>query len=85
MPVTPITARFKLLAEFMQSGSAGGIMLMAASAAAMIWANSPLVGAYEAILHYTGADTMVAAAIAHMGQRWADGGILPARRARIAA
>ena len=53
MPVTPITARFKLLAEFMQSGSAGGIMLMAASAAAMIWANSPLVGAYEAILHYT--------------------------------
>ncbi len=42
--VTPIN-------EFLESELAGGIVLMAVAALAMIVANSPLDGAYDGILH----------------------------------
>ena len=38
--------------RFLQSESAGGLVLMAASAAALVIANSPLAGAYEDALHF---------------------------------
>jgi NhaA family Na+:H+ antiporter len=38
--------------RFLQSESAGGLVLMAASAAALVIANSPLAGAYEDVLHF---------------------------------
>jgi NhaA family Na+:H+ antiporter len=39
------------LREFLGSEAAGGVLLMAAAALALIVANSPLAGAYEHILH----------------------------------
>jgi NhaA family Na+:H+ antiporter len=39
------------LRKFLDSGAAGGILLMAAAALALIVANSPLGGAYEHLLH----------------------------------
>ena len=52
MPLRPIVAKFKPLLEFLQSGSAGGAMLIGASIVAMIWANSPAGASYEALLHW---------------------------------
>src|SRR4051794_8835355 len=43
--------RLRTLLEFLRSESAGGGLLIVAGVVAMIWANSPAVGAYEALLH----------------------------------
>jgi NhaA family Na+:H+ antiporter len=42
---------FSALRRFLNSEAAGGILLMAAAALALIVANSPLAGAYEHLLH----------------------------------
>ena len=41
------------ISDFLRSESAGGAMLMGASVIALIWANSPWSGLYQALLHWT--------------------------------
>jgi NhaA family Na+:H+ antiporter len=43
--------RLSVLGEFLDSGAAGGLVLMAAAALALFVANSPLAGTYFALLH----------------------------------
>ena len=51
MPFKSTTRALSALREFMRQEAAGGYVLMAAAALALLIANSPLAGAYNAILH----------------------------------
>jgi len=51
LPFKSTTRALSALREFMRQEAAGGYVLMAAAALALLIANSPLAGAYNAILH----------------------------------
>ncbi len=57
-PAAPHAAPKSALAAFLASESAGGIILMAAAALAMVLANSPLKDAYFALIHFTTGPTL---------------------------
>ena len=64
------------LRDFLKQESAGGIVLMAAAAIAVLWANSPLSPAYFAML-----DTQVAATVGGEGVKksallWINDGLM---------
>jgi NhaA family Na+:H+ antiporter len=48
--VFPTRLRFAALQGFLQSGAAGGAVLMLSASAALVWANSPAAGLYRALL-----------------------------------
>lgn len=47
----PSRRRFARLQRFMRNESAGGVLLILSAVVALIWANSPAGGIYQAILH----------------------------------
>jgi Na+:H+ antiporter, NhaA family len=69
-PVTPISE----FARFLRTETVGGVVLLVATAVALIWANSPWSHAYEAIR-----DTVVGPAALHLDltvAKWATDGLL---------
>lgn len=51
MTLPPLRRPISMLRAFLDSGASGGVVLMAAAAAALAVANSPLGATYEAALH----------------------------------
>jgi NhaA family Na+:H+ antiporter len=47
LPKTPIQQILRPVSDFIRTGSAGGLVLMAAAAAAVVWANSPAAEGYH--------------------------------------
>jgi NhaA family Na+:H+ antiporter len=47
LPSTPIQQILRPVSDFIRTGSAGGLVLMAAAAAAVVWANSPWAEGYH--------------------------------------
>jgi NhaA family Na+:H+ antiporter len=57
-PVTPLFGRpswpdVRFIAEIFRQETVGGVVLLAAAVAALVWANSPWVAAYEALRAWT--------------------------------
>ena len=52
MPNSSATSRLAGLLALLRGGAAGGVVLIVAAIVALVWANSPASGAYEALLHY---------------------------------
>src|SRR5688572_20303063 len=50
-PAAPIERVLRPFREFAHLEAAGGLVLLAATAIALVWANSPWAGAYEALWH----------------------------------
>ena len=69
--ITPPVAEF---ARYLRTETVGGIVLLVATAVALIWANSPLYGSYEALRSIT-----VGPAVLHLDltlAEWATDGLL---------
>lgn len=69
-----LTAPVNELARYLRTETVGGIVLLAATAVALIWANSPVSGAYEAMRN-----TVVGPASLHLDltlAQWATDGLL---------
>jgi len=69
-PVTPISE----FARFLRTETVGGVILLIATAIALLWANSPWVGAYQAMR-----ETVVGPAALHLDltlAQWATDGLL---------
>ena len=64
------------LRDFLKAESAGGVVLMIAAAVALIWANSPLAGAYAAVLNAEIALTVGGAGIEKPALLWINDGLM---------
>ncbi len=64
------------LRDFLKEESAGGVVLMIAAAAALILANSPLAGAYAAVLNAEIALTVSGAGIEKPALLWINDGLM---------
>ncbi len=64
------------LRDFLKEESAGGVVLMIAAAAALILANSPLAGAYSAVLNAEIALTVSGAGIEKPALLWINDGLM---------
>lgn len=64
------------LRDFLKAESAGGVVLMMAAAAALVLANSPLAGAYAAVLNAEIALTVSGAGIEKPALLWINDGLM---------
>lgn len=74
MPDRPPTTPISELARFLRTETVGGVVLLVATAVALVWANSPWSGAYQAMR-----ETVVGPAALHLDltlAQWATDGLL---------
>ncbi|WP_010184265.1 Na+/H+ antiporter NhaA [Sphingomonas sp. PAMC 26605] len=75
-PSAPFRRVRSALRTFLRQEAAGGIVLMAAAALALILANSPLAGSYFALLHYATGPTLAPAIGAMTVDLWINDGLM---------
>jgi Na+:H+ antiporter, NhaA family len=75
-PIHPVTRGIELLRDFFRLQAAAGIVLMAAAALAMIVANSPWSGAYEAFRHLPIGFTVGGFALVKGAEHWINDGLM---------
>ena len=76
MPEPTLPPRFATLRAFLRGGAAGGVVLMLAALAALVWANSPSGPAYFALLHMKLGVSAGAAGFALPLAGWVDDGLM---------
>ena len=53
LPRPTLPRHVRMMLDFLRRGSAGGATLIVSAIVALLWANSPASGVYEALLHWT--------------------------------